>query len=150
MKYSVPNMEFTTSCIVWIMQKDLIMLHCNQQVYYPANIDRTMNFLLRPSQQSASVDQPTLNVSDGDSVQMSKSMTLEGLIAEDSFPRYYSADDSAIETDGTRTDHVSIPGPRNDAPAIEKHTDISEEEGWITIPYGESHLVYTLCLVWTT
>ncbi|KAI4370550.1 hypothetical protein MLD38_018895 [Melastoma candidum] len=96
-----------------------------------------MNFLLRPSQQSAIVDQPTLNVSDGSSAQLSKSMTLEGLIAEDSFPQYYSADDSRIETDGTRTDQVSIPGPRNDAPVVEKHVDVSEEEGWITVPHGK-------------
>lgn len=108
-----------------------------------------MNFLLRPSQSSV-VDQPNVNVSDAAPCQTSKSTTLEGLIAEDPFPQNYSADDSATESDGTRVDYGSIPGTRSDAPPVEKHSDVSEEEGWITIPRGKSELADMLCPIMTT
>ncbi|KAK3223114.1 hypothetical protein Dsin_010139 [Dipteronia sinensis] len=66
--------------------------------------------------------------------------TFEGLIAEESFPRYSSGDDDRDqESDGVGGENGGIGGhnAKNDSFVLENHTDVSDEEGWITIPYKE-------------
>lgn len=68
-----------------------------------------------------------------DSNPLSKPVTsLEGLVADDPFPRYEASEDNGEfdavgSSDGIFTGHA-------DVPTVDKHLDVSEEEGWITIP----------------
>ncbi|XP_031284246.1 uncharacterized protein LOC116142970 [Pistacia vera] len=68
------------------------------------------------------------------------STTLEGLIAEDPYPRYSAVDDRDGETESAGDENgggIEGSSEKNDSPAVENYTDVSEEEGWITIPYKE-------------
>ncbi|KAH7570158.1 hypothetical protein JRO89_XS05G0059900 [Xanthoceras sorbifolium] len=98
-----------------------------------------MNFLIRSTHhvvaEQVHVSEPPVDASP-----LTKSTpTLEGLIGEESFPRYSSGDDLDHETDGVGGDNGGIAGhsAKNDSSVVENHTDVSEEEGWITIPYKE-------------
>ncbi|KAL5826497.1 hypothetical protein ACOSQ3_018348 [Xanthoceras sorbifolium] len=98
-----------------------------------------MNFLIRSTHhvvaEQVHVSEPPVDASP-----LTKSTpTLEGLIEEESFPRYSSGDDLDHETDGVGGDNGGIAGhsAKNDSSVVENHTDVSEEEGWITIPYKE-------------
>lgn len=107
-----------------------------------------MNFLLR-SAQSAAADQPSVHDFSTDTHHMSKpSATLEGLIAEDPYPQYSAAEDGDGEVDEVGGENGSIAGPstKNDAPIVENHSDVNEEEGWITIPYSTSPPFQSTCL----
>lgn len=101
-----------------------------------------MNFLLRSTttqhvaQEQVSVHQQE---SPADTSFVPKpASTLEGLIAEDPFPLYASSDDRDGESDGVGAETGGIAGSsaRNDTSFVENHTDVAEEEGWITIPYS--------------
>lgn len=92
-----------------------------------------MNFLLRQSP-TVAAEQPSVNGSNIDTHKMSRSVTtLEGLIAEDPPPI-----DSAEDSGGVaaKYEDVSIVGSdtSGDASLMGKHLDVSEEDGWITIP----------------
>ncbi|KAK2636272.1 hypothetical protein Ddye_031064 [Dipteronia dyeriana] len=69
--------------------------------------------------------------------------TFEGLIAEESFPRYSSGDDDRDQEsdgpDGVGGENGGIGGnnAKNVSFDIESHINVSDEEGWITIPYME-------------
>ncbi|KAI3433073.1 uncharacterized protein J3R85_007267 [Psidium guajava] len=92
-----------------------------------------MNFL-RPSPTIAT-EQPSVNGSNTDAHKMSRSVTtLEGLIAEDSFPPIDSAEGSGGEAAGYEDVNIVGSGTSSDASLLGKHSDVSEEEGWITIP----------------
>ncbi|XP_040372057.1 uncharacterized protein LOC112181461 isoform X1 [Rosa chinensis] len=60
--------------------------------------------------------------------------TLESLIAEDSYPQYAAIADHVGENE-SRVEHGA--GAKNDSSGIAKHHDVSDEEGWIAIPYKE-------------
>ncbi|XP_061990855.1 uncharacterized protein LOC133709209 isoform X1 [Rosa rugosa] len=60
--------------------------------------------------------------------------TLEGLIAEDSYPQYSAIADHVRENE-SGVEHGA--GAKNDSSVIAKHHDVSDEEGWIAIPYKE-------------
>ncbi|KAI6686471.1 hypothetical protein NL676_032384 [Syzygium grande] len=93
-----------------------------------------MNFLLRPSP-TVAAEQPSVNGSNTDMHKMSRPVTtLEGLIADDSFPPFDSAEDSGGVA--ARYEDVSIvgSGTSSDASLLGNHSDVSEEEGSITIP----------------
>ncbi|PKI55986.1 hypothetical protein CRG98_023614 [Punica granatum] len=97
-----------------------------------------MNFLLRSPQPAAS-ELPPVNESSADANHVSKPVTtLEGLISEDPFPRYEVSEDNG-ESDGVRSSDGILTGPSStaDVPIVDKHSDVSEEEGWITIPCKE-------------
>ncbi|KAK9093393.1 hypothetical protein Syun_028304 [Stephania yunnanensis] len=86
-----------------------------------------MNFLLRTAQPAVqdhlSATEPS---SESQSEQKAK-ITLEGLIAEDPFPE-------AEEDDGTEGQNTSNVEPGL-VPIYRNHSDVAEDEGWITIPY---------------
>ncbi|XP_050237601.1 uncharacterized protein LOC126687200 [Mercurialis annua] len=72
--------------------------------------------------------------------------TLEGLIAEDSFPQSPSPvatlHDGTAQGSSTNEGENGTPAApgvsaQNESFAMENHSDVSEEEGWITIPHGE-------------
>ncbi|XP_059446287.1 uncharacterized protein LOC132177835 [Corylus avellana] len=98
-----------------------------------------MNFLLRPAQ-NAAAEQPSTNESPADTHYKSKpAATLEGLIAEDPYPRYSAVDDRNGGTVGGGGENGSVGDPhgKNESSTVVKHSDVSEEEGCITIPYKE-------------
>ncbi|KAK2990797.1 hypothetical protein RJ640_012698, partial [Escallonia rubra] len=65
--------------------------------------------------------------------------TLEGLTAQDPFPESSSADNHDRESDGFRSENGGAGGSsvKDNSPSIENHIDVSEDEGWIAIPYKE-------------
>lgn len=65
--------------------------------------------------------------------------SLESLIAEDPYPRYSRVEEHDGENDGFVGENagIAVPDSNKDSSTMAKHTDVSEEEGWITIPYKE-------------
>ncbi|XP_044489701.1 uncharacterized protein LOC123214059 [Mangifera indica] len=64
--------------------------------------------------------------------------TLENLIAEDAYTRYSTANYLGGEIEsvgGENGGSIEVSCEKNDSPVVENHTDVSEEEGWIIIPY---------------
>ncbi|XP_057949278.1 uncharacterized protein LOC131144579 [Malania oleifera] len=98
-----------------------------------------MNFLLRPAQ-TVAAEQTSVREFPTDVQYASKpAATLEGLIAEDPYPQYSTADEHVGENDVVGGESGSVAGPsaKNDTPITENHSDVTEDEGWITIPYKE-------------
>ena len=90
-----------------------------------------MNFLLRPTTHQVIKEQVSAPVPVHESP--SPAVTLEGLIAEDSFPQ------SEVRDMGIGGENGSVAATKNDSSLVlENHSDVSEEEGWITIPYSMS------------
>ncbi|VVA27727.1 PREDICTED: ZEAMMB73_Zm00001d001834 [Prunus dulcis] len=96
----------------------------------------TMNFLMRSSHvQRVSAEQPSVPEPPADAHPTPKSATtLEGLIAEDSYPQYSTIDDHVGESEYRGENAI---GANNESSVIAKHYDVSDEEGWIAIPYKE-------------
>ncbi|XP_058105414.1 uncharacterized protein LOC131248915 isoform X2 [Magnolia sinica] len=97
-----------------------------------------MNFLLRTAH-SAAPDQPIIQELPSDTQLLPKpATTLEGLIAEDPFPKSGTEEDDDRDIDGVGVSNGSVAAPvaKNYVP-IENHSDVTEDEGWITIPYKE-------------
>ncbi|KAK4784689.1 hypothetical protein SAY86_019057 [Trapa natans] len=98
-----------------------------------------MNFLLRSTQPAAAPELPTVYENNPESSPLSKPVTsLEGLVFDDPFPRYQASEDNG-EVDGVRSPHTITTGPSSttDVPILDRHSDVSKEEGWITIPCKE-------------
>ncbi|KAK4762817.1 hypothetical protein SAY86_008585 [Trapa natans] len=98
-----------------------------------------MNFLLRSTQPAAAPELPTVNENNTKISPLLKPVTaLEGLISDDSFPRYETSEGNG-EVDGAGNPDMITTGPSStaDIPILDKHSDVSEEEGWITIPCKE-------------
>ncbi|BBG94198.1 hypothetical protein Prudu_002423, partial [Prunus dulcis] len=95
-----------------------------------------MNFLMRSSHvQRVSAEQPSVPEPPADAHPTPKSATtLEGLIAEDSYPQYSTIDDHVGESEYRGENAI---GANNESSVIAKHYDVSDEEGWIAIPYKE-------------
>ncbi|KAK3022919.1 hypothetical protein RJ639_046463 [Escallonia herrerae] len=96
----------------------------------------TMNFLMLRSNQTAAPEQQA-GVGFGNDVSKSAA-TLEGLIAQEPFPESSSADNHDRESDGFRSENRSAGGSSvmDNSPSVENHIDVSEDEGWIAIPYS--------------
>lgn len=97
-----------------------------------------MNFLMR-STQTAVAEQLPVQESTTEKPQIPKpTASLEALIADDSYPRYSTVEDNDGEADGFGGENASIAAPdaKKDSSIVAKHSDVSEEEGWITIPYS--------------
>ncbi|KAJ4831799.1 hypothetical protein Tsubulata_017010 [Turnera subulata] len=99
-----------------------------------------MNFLLRPGalnvmkekiQVPESAPEPRLAPKPG--------MTLEGLIAEDSFPQSPVFEDRPLTADEALDGLNSSFGGRgkNDSCLAGNYLDVSEQDGWVTIPYRQ-------------
>ncbi|KAA8529469.1 hypothetical protein F0562_033732 [Nyssa sinensis] len=65
--------------------------------------------------------------------------TLEGFIAEDPFPQNSSAEDHDRETNGVGGKNGGVLGPslKNGSPIVQNHIEVTEDQGFITIPYKE-------------
>ncbi|KAK8667741.1 hypothetical protein V6N13_105222 [Hibiscus sabdariffa] len=69
-----------------------------------------------------------------ESTSVSISVTsLEELIAEDQFPEYPTVENHGAETNGYLGENAGVKKPS----VPENHIDVSEEDGWITIPYKD-------------
>ncbi|GLT98363.1 hypothetical protein SLE2022_158710 [Rubroshorea leprosula] len=95
-----------------------------------------MNFLLR-STHHVTAEPPPIPEPVVDSTSAPKSTTLESLIVEDPFPQYPAEEDHYEENDGFEGENGGVVGPskKKISAMMENHTNVSEEEGWITIPY---------------
>lgn len=117
-----------------------------------------MNFLMRSTQhvQRVPAEQPTVYEPPPDTHPPPKpaaatTTTLEGLIAEDTYPHYSAIADHVGENESEVEHDV---GAKTDSFVIAKHQDVSDEEGWIAIPYSKRfHYteLYTeiFCVAWT-
>ncbi|KAG9451003.1 hypothetical protein H6P81_010968 [Aristolochia fimbriata] len=96
-----------------------------------------MNFLLR-SAPPVVPDQPPAQEVAAEITSVSKASgnTLEGLIADDPFTKSSKAESGDVKKDPGEalTGDPSTPMAKNNVP-IKHHTDVTEDEGWITIPY---------------
>ncbi|PON67495.1 heat-inducible transcription repressor [Parasponia andersonii] len=98
-----------------------------------------MNFLMR-STQTAVPEQAPVRESTAEIHHIPKpTASLEALIAEDPYPRYSLIEDHDGEADGFGGENAStaVLDAKKDSSIVAKHSDVSEEEGWITIPYKE-------------
>ncbi|KAF7829428.1 uncharacterized protein G2W53_020592 [Senna tora] len=98
-----------------------------------------MNFLMR-STAHVSVERsniPSIPESQTDIYSRSSSgSTLESFVTEDPYARYSIIEEYDGETGGVGSQNGSMTG-HNSKKGLFKHSDVSEEEGWITIPYKE-------------
>ena len=108
-----------------------------------------MNFLMRstshvysdrekpPSSSTAATTTPTTTPhADGAS-------SLESLMSDDPYAQVEHFDGEFEGENGAQSS-------RNDAPVLAKHVDVSEDEGWITIPYSmycNTNTNLSLCFV---
>ena len=103
-----------------------------------ADLVETMNFLLLRSNQQEMPEPPPVPEEVAESTYVSKPGTiLEGLIAEDLFTEYPAAENYDGETNGFVGENSGVVSDKN---ASVSHTDVSEEDGWITIPYSKCTL----------
>ncbi|KAL7586860.1 hypothetical protein Lser_V15G37643 [Lactuca serriola] len=104
-----------------------------------------MNFLgLRSQQTAAQVSQPLPPQPLPPQAQVETSnkkptTTLEDLVAEDPFPFVSLSDKFDGRSEGSESENGAFGGlnTKNGAPVVDKHIDVCEKEGWITIPRKE-------------
>ncbi|GMH12113.1 hypothetical protein Nepgr_013954 [Nepenthes gracilis] len=99
-----------------------------------------MHFLLRSSQASAADQPPVIPETYIESSITSKPITtLEGLLTEDMSSSYYTSEVPDGEITGVGSDNGCMTTSRvKDWTSIaDKHVDVVEDEGWITIPCRE-------------
>ncbi|XP_028804611.1 uncharacterized protein LOC114759576 [Neltuma alba] len=98
-----------------------------------------MNFLMRSSAH-VSIERaniPPIPESQTDIYSRSTTgASLESFISEDPYTRYSATEEHDGEMSGVGSESSSKTG-RNSKDELFKHSDVSEEEGWITIPYKE-------------
>ena len=101
-----------------------------------------MNFLLRSTHHVAA-DLPTVPEyephEDGQNPMLKRATTLEGLIAEDPFPIASGEEDGGGRDSDAIGDASGAPAgsnPEKQLPMANNHSDVAEDEGWITIPKG--------------
>lgn len=105
-----------------------------------------MNFLgLRSQQTAAQVSQPLPPQPLPPQAQVETSnkkptTTLEDLVAEDPFPFVSLSDKFDGRSEGSESENGAFGGlnTKNGAPVVDKHIDVCEKEGWITIPRSTS------------
>ncbi|WOL20633.1 hypothetical protein Cni_G29438 [Canna indica] len=96
-----------------------------------------MNFLMR-STQPVVPEVPTISDHNNLKPIPQPTTTLEGLIAEDPFPSHSTGDGANTESNGAGVaDNLEEDSTSKNQVPVGKHTDISEDDGWITIPYKE-------------
>lgn len=104
-----------------------------------------MNFLMLRSTQTAAPEQPSQEVKEEANYVSKPNSTLEGLIAQDPFP----VNSSVGYYDGVGRENGGVGGlsAKNSPPIAENHIDVSEDDGWITIPYSTHSSLSLTCLV---
>ncbi|GAB4859606.1 hypothetical protein Ancab_011080 [Ancistrocladus abbreviatus] len=99
-----------------------------------------MHFLLRSSHTAADQQPPATTETSTELSNPSKPITtLEGLIAEDKFSTYYATEDHEVEAHGVGGEIGGRASSRvkEFTSITDKHMDVTEGEGWITIPCRE-------------
>ncbi|CAN1321266.1 hypothetical protein LINPERPRIM_LOCUS31971 [Linum perenne] len=99
-----------------------------------------MNFLLRSTSHHVMPEKVAVNEPAVDAQYMAKpSKTLEGLISEDPFPDspMSRGHEGGIDEVGSESGDDVGSATKKDSSVIEGHSDVSEGEGWITIPHKE-------------
>lgn len=96
-------------------------------------LQTAMNFLVRTAYPIAPEVPSDTEVQSHTSVPTS---TLEGLIAEESSPSHSTEDDADAQSDGFGD--VGSSAPDSNSSNQGKHSDISEDDGWIAIPNSMS------------
>ena len=100
-----------------------------------------MNFLMRSTTNVYSERTPIQEPPRADAPQgITSGSSLETLMSDDPYAQYSTIEEFDGEIDGVEGENGSVTGhgSKNDAPIVAKHVDVSEEEGWITIPYSMS------------
>ncbi|XP_072988612.1 uncharacterized protein [Typha latifolia] len=96
-----------------------------------------MNFLLR-SGQPVVPELPTIpEAGPHKGVTQKPATTLEGLISEDPYPSSASGEDGDNESNRVRGAGAAVVSTSENQVSGGNHTDVTEDEGWITIPYKE-------------
>ncbi|GAB2285410.1 hypothetical protein Dimus_019863 [Dionaea muscipula] len=97
-----------------------------------------MHFLLRSTQ---AVDQSSAGAeSSKEPSNASKPVTaVAGVLSEDKFPSYYTPEEHDGETQGFGIENggIGASGSKDWTSATDKHVDVAEDQGWITIPSRE-------------
>lgn len=110
--------------------------------------DIAMNFLLRATQPAVPEVSTAVEPEADSAVKPTPrpTTTLEGLIAEEPFPSNSIENDANTNNngDGVSSSLTEVPTSKSQAP-VGKYTDVSEEDGWITIPYSMFTCTY-VCL----
>ncbi|CAH8260889.1 unnamed protein product [Arabidopsis lyrata] len=101
-----------------------------------------MNFLLRSASSATHrppVSEPPATPPQPPPETAKPGVTLEGLIAEESFPQYPSVEEDLDRlANGSRDDDGSgESNAKSGGSGMDRFSDVSEEEGWIAIPYKE-------------
>lgn len=114
------------------------MLTSSSYCYFAGNLNIAMNFLIRAAHP---VVPEVSNVTETENhkgvTPISKqTSTLEGLIAEDPFQSPSTGDDADTDSDVITDVGSSTPAPTSKNQG--NHTDVLEDDGWITIPYSMS------------
>lgn len=107
-----------------------------------------MNFLMR-STPSVTAEQASVPEPPAETYHVPKpASSLESLIAEDPYPRHSRVEEHDGANDGFVGENAGIvvPDSNKDSSTMAKHTDVSEEEGWITIPYSMPLPLQPTCL----
>lgn len=106
-----------------------------------------MNFLLRSASSATHrppVSEPPATPPQPQPETTKPGSTLEGLIAEEPFPQYPSVEDLDRVADGSRDDDGNgVSNSKTGGYGMERFSDVSEEEGWIAIPYSNNFTLYT-------
>lgn len=98
-----------------------------------------MNFLLLRSNQQGTPESPPVQEDMAESSYVPKSVaSLERLIVEDPFPENLTVENHG-QSNGFLGKNAGAACDKN-ASVIASHTDISEETGWIIIPYSKCKL----------
>lgn len=122
------------SCSLTIILHIRIAIMINIYNFADNTVGGKMNFLMRPSHTAHVDERPVNEIPKGAQHSTKPSTTLEGLIAEESFSDY------GMDEVGSENGSVSGLSSRRDSAVQDNLSDVTEEEGWITIPYGTPSL----------
>ncbi|CAK9172207.1 unnamed protein product [Ilex paraguariensis] len=99
-----------------------------------------MNFLMLRSSQTAAAEQPSVQEFQAEANYVSKpTTTLEGLIAEDPLLQGTVIEEHDRESEAYGNENGGLAGSngKNTPHIVDNHKDVTEHEGFITIPYKE-------------
>ncbi|CAL9072908.1 unnamed protein product, partial [Musa acuminata var. zebrina] len=108
--------------------------------YLAGTLDIAMNFLIRTAQPVVPEVSTVVEPEHQKAVRPipKPAATLEGLIAEETFSNHSIGNDALTDSEQVGFVGSSAPGStsKNQFP-VGNHTDVSDDDGWITIPYKE-------------
>lgn len=142
MCFSNASIECIRKCNYNILLTYHIYAHEHCPLIFADTYCVTMNFLMRSatsiSAERSSIPKPPANTHQ----KTLSASTLETIVSEDSFKQTSITEEFNRETDGVECENGTLNSLNSldDLPSVAKHSDVSDEEGWITIPYSMSTL----------